>query len=128
VSYDYDEVAASVGYRSTVFATVAWSPNYGDVSYEGYADDRTALSYELSANQPLLAGWSGNIGVGYRDLSDLFDEHYWYGHAGLMHSTDRLTIHLTYTYVDRNARELFGHDRAAISWLGTVIWRFGSLH
>ncbi len=86
-----------VGYRSAVFATVAWSPNYGDASYEGVAEDRTALSYELSANQPILAGWSGNVGVGYRDLTDLFDEHYWYGHAGLMHSSDRLTIHLTYT-------------------------------
>lgn len=128
VNYDYDDLTASVGYRSTVFATVAWSPNYGDASYEGYADDRTALSYELSANQPILAGWSGNVGAGYRDLSDLFDEQYWYGHAGLMYSTAQFTLHLTYTYVDRTARELFGHDRAAITWLGTVIWRFGTLH
>lgn len=128
VDYDYDELTASLGYRSTVFATVAWSPNYGDSSYYGRADDRTTLAYELSANQPILAGWSGNIGVGYRDLSELFDEAYWYGHAGLMHSTERFTVHLTYTYVDRTARELFGHDRAAIAWLGTVIWRFGNLH
>ncbi|MFC4312825.1 TorF family putative porin [Steroidobacter flavus] len=128
VNYDYDEVTASLGYRSMAFATVAWSPNYGDASYEGYADDRSTLSYELSANQPILRGWSGNVGVGYRDLSELFDESYWYGHAGLMLSTDRFTVHLTYTYVDRTARELFGHDRAAITWLGTVIWRFGNLH
>jgi uncharacterized protein (TIGR02001 family) len=128
VSYDYDEVTASLGYRSMLFATVAWSPNYSDASYEGYADDRSALSYELSANQPIFAGWSGNVGVGYRDLTDLFDEQYWYGHAGLMHSTERFTIDLTYTYVDGRARELFGHDRAAITWLGTVIWRFGALH
>ena len=128
VNYDYDEVTASVGYRSMVFGTVAWSPNYGDASYRGYADDRSTLSYELSANQPILAGWSGNVGVGYRDLTELFDEAYWYGHAGLMHSTDRFTVHLTYTYVDRTAREMFGHDRAAITWLGTVIWRFGNLH
>lgn len=128
VNYDYDEVTASLGYRSTVFATVAWSPNYADASYRGYAHDRSTLSYELSANRPLLAGWSGNVGIGYRDLSDLFDEHYWYGHAGVMHSTERFTVHLTYTYVDRTARELFGHDRAAITWLGTVIWRFGHLH
>ena len=128
VNYDYDEVSASLGYRSTVFATVAWSPNYTDASNRGYARGRSTLSYELSANQPLVAGWSGNVGVGYRDLSELFDEQYWYGHAGLMHSTDRLTIHLTYTYVDHTARALFGHDRAALTWLGTVIWRFGNLH
>ncbi len=128
VNYDYDEVTASLGYRSTVFATVAWSPNYSDASYEGYADDRSTLSYELSANEPILGGWSGNVGVGYRDLSELFGESYWYGHAGLMLATDRFTVHLTYTYVDRTARELFGHDRAAITWLGTVIWRFGNNH
>lgn len=128
VNYDYDEVTASLGYRSTVFATVAWAPNYGDASYEGYADDRSTLSYELSANQPIFAGWSGNVGVGYRDLSELFDESYWYGHAGVMLTTDRFTVHLTYTYVDATARELFGHERAAITWLGTVIWRFGDIH
>lgn len=125
VRYDYDDVAASLGYRSALFATVAWSPNYVDRSYRGVATDRSALSYELSANQPIRGGWSGNVGVGYRDLSDLFDEAYWYGHAGLMYSAQRLAVHLTYTYVDRTARELFGNERAAIAWSGTLIWRFG---
>lgn len=127
VRYDYDEVAASLGYRSMLFATVAWSPNYGDASYRGVADDRTALSYELGANQPIRGGWSGNVGVGYRDLSELFDEQYWYGHAGLMLAAKRLTVHLTYTYVDRAARQLFGHERAASTWSGTLIWRFGDI-
>lgn len=127
VRYDYDELAASVGYRSTLFATIAWSPNYADASYRGVADDRTALSYELSANQPIVGGWSGNVGVGYRDLSELFDEQYWYGHAGLMLSAKRLTVHLTYTYVDSTARQLFGHERAANTLSGTLIWRFGNL-
>jgi uncharacterized protein (TIGR02001 family) len=127
VRYEYDEVAASIGYRSTLFATVAWAPNYADRSYRGVASDRSALSYEMSANQPLMGGWSGNVGVGYRDLSDLFDEAYWYGHAGLMYSAQRLAVHLTYTYVDSTARDLFGHERAALAWSGTLIWRFGSL-
>jgi uncharacterized protein (TIGR02001 family) len=127
VRYDYDEVAASIGYRSTVFGTVAWSPDYVEKSHYGVASDKSALSYELSANQPLLGGWSGNMGVGYRDLGDLFDEAYWYGHAGLMYSAQRLAVHLTYTYVDETARHLFGHERAAIAWSGTLIWRFGRL-
>ena len=125
--YEYDEVTASLGYRSTLFATVAWSPNYVDKSYRGVASDRSAISYELSANQPLVGGWSGSIGVGYRDLSDLFDEAYWYGHTGVMYSAQRLAVHLTYTYVDQAARHLFGHERAALAWSGTLIWRFGSL-
>lgn len=125
VRYDYDELAASLTYRSMVSATVAWSPNYADASYEGVATDRSAVSYELSATQPIMGGWAGNVGVGFRDLSELFDEQYWYGHAGLMYSAQRFTLHLTYTYVDRTARNLFGHDRAAIAWLGTAIWRFG---
>ena len=127
IRYDYDEVAASLGYRSTLFATVAWSPNYVDRTYRGVSEKRSALSYELSANQPLVGGWSGNVGMGYRDLSDLFDAAYWYGHAGLMYSAQRLAVHLTYTYVDQTARHLFGHERAAIAWSGTLIWRFGRL-
>lgn len=125
VRYDYDDIAASLGYRSMLFATVAWSPNYVDSSYRGVSKDRSALSYELTTHQPIVGGWSGNVGVGYRDLSDLFDEEYWYGHAGLMYSAQRLAVHLTYTYVDQNARHLFGHERAAIAWSGTLIWRFG---
>lgn len=127
VSYDYDEVAASFGYRSTLFATVAWSPNYDDATYRGFAGDRSALSYELGAHQPIRGGWSGSVGMGYRDLSELFDERYWYGHAGLMLAAQRLTVHLTYTYVDRAARHLFGHARAANTWSGTLIWRFGNI-
>jgi uncharacterized protein (TIGR02001 family) len=127
VRYDYDEVTASLGYRSALFATVAWSPNYADRSYWSVSNRRSTVSYELSANQPLVGGWSGNAGVGYRDLSDLFDEAYWYGHAGLVYSARRLAVHLTYTYVDQTARHLFGHERAAIAWSGTLIWRFGSI-
>ncbi len=125
VSYDYDELTASLGYRSMLFATVAWAPNYTDFSYRGIATDRSALSYELSATQPILRGWSGTVGAGYRDLSDLFDDCYWYGHAGLMLAAKHFTVHLTYTYVDSAARQLFGRERADIAWSGTVIWRFG---
>ena len=125
--YDYDEITASLGYRSMLFATVAWSPNYDQGSYRGVARNRSAVSYELSANQPFVGGWSGNAGAGYRDLGELFGEAYWYGHAGVMFSAQRLTAHLTYTYVDQAARQLFGHERAAITWSGTLIWRFGAI-
>lgn len=123
--YDHDEISASLGYRSMLFATVTWAPNYVDFSYRGLAADRSALSYELSASQPVLGGWSGNVGVGYRDLGDLFDERYWYGHAGVMLAARNFTLHLTYTYVDHAARRLFGRERADIAWSGTIIWRFG---
>jgi uncharacterized protein (TIGR02001 family) len=125
--YDYDEVAASLGYRSTVFATVAWSPNYSAASYSGAAVEKSAVSYEVTANQPFTRGWSASLGAGYRDLSELFDESYWYGHAGLMNSHGPLTLHLTYTYVDRTARQLFGDERAAITWSAAAIWRFGDV-
>lgn len=127
IRYDYDELAASLGYRSAWFATVAWSPNYSDASYRGVAQDESALSYELSANQPIHGNWSANVGVGHRDLGELFDEQYWYGHAGLMLAARRLTLHLTYTYVDANARRLFGDERASNTWSGALIWRFGAI-
>jgi uncharacterized protein (TIGR02001 family) len=128
VRYDYDELAASVGYRSMLVATVAWSPNYADFSYDGgAAESETAVSYELSTSQPIRGHWSGNVGVGYRDLSELFDQQYWYGHAGVMLAANRITMHLTYTYVDRTARGLFGEERAANTWSGTLIWRFGNV-
>jgi uncharacterized protein (TIGR02001 family) len=127
VRYDYDEIAVSLGYRSAIFGTVSWNPNFSDVSWTRTAVDKRVLSYELTASQPLLRSMSGSLGAGYRDLSELFDSGYWYGHAGLMHATRTVTTHLTYTYVDRTARRLFGTERASPAWSAAVIWRFGSL-
>lgn len=126
LDYDYDEIAFTVGYRSVVFATVAWSPDVSEFSGDRLAVKRRAVSYEMAVRQPLIGSWSFDAGAGYRDLTDLFDESYWYGHVGLSYALGQASLHLTYTLADHTAQRLFGVDRANNTWLGAAIWRFGS--
>lgn len=124
--YDYDEVAVSLGYRSSLFATVTWSPNTSEGTQTYLAAEERALSYEVTMNRPVVGAWSANAGAGYRDLTALFEESYWYGHAGVSYAAGSMSLHLTYTRADETARRLFGEERAANTVLGAVIFRFGS--
>lgn len=123
--YDYDEISAAIGYRSNVFATVSWPPNTSDVTATDVAVEKSALSYEITANQPISRRWSGYYGIGFRDVSELFGESYWYGHAGVMYTARDFSVHLTYALADHTARRTFGEERAADTLMGAVIWRFG---
>jgi uncharacterized protein (TIGR02001 family) len=124
--YDYDELAFTLGFRSAVFATIAWSPNLSEFTQYQFAVKRQAVSYEITLRQPLVGALSFDAGAGYRDLTDLFDESYWYGHAGFSYSVGRASLHFTYTHADHTAQRLFGAGRAASTWLGAAIWRFGA--
>lgn len=126
--YDYDELSASVGFRSTAFATVAWSPNTSDVAGGRRAEREPTWAYELTVTQPLVHAWSWNAGVGRRDMTALFGESYWYGHAGVAYDTHRLSLHLTYTRADDTAHRLFGDERAADTLVGSVIWKLDGGH
>lgn len=124
--YDYDELALTVGYRATVFASVVWSPNMSEGTRTALAEKKEAWAYELTMNQPIVRALSWNAGVGRRDLSALFGESYWYGHAGLSYTAANLGLHLTYARADGTAHRMFGDERAADTLIGAIIWKFSS--
>jgi uncharacterized protein (TIGR02001 family) len=127
--YDRDELSVSIAYGSAVFATATWSPNTSEFAYEyGLATDRSAASYEIVAVQPLSGPWSCTVGAGYRDLTALFNDSYWYGHAGLMRAGRSMSLHLTYIVADDAAQRLFGRERASGRVSASVVWRFGAAH
>jgi uncharacterized protein (TIGR02001 family) len=128
VRYDYDELALAVGYKSRVFATVLWSPNLSEVTRTQVAKNEDVWAYELTVSLPIVQSLSANAGIGRRDLSALFGESYWYGHAGLSLTAANMSLHLTYARTDGTARRMFGRERAANTLIGAVIWRFSSSH
>lgn len=125
--YDYDEISASITYRSQLSATVSWSPN---TAYFGYYDERwrarsaPSASYEITALQPLTASFSLIGGVGYNDLSRLFDHGYWYWNAGVSWSMGSVHVDLSRIDSDSTAEYLFGPTVTDAGWSAAIAWRF----
>lgn len=124
LQYDYDELIASVGYQSRLFATVAWSPNASRYSNGVVVEDRTAISYEFAASQPLIGQLSASAGVGYYDLPSRLNADYWFWNAGLACLIGRTQLTLAYIDTDRNAKRAFGYQTAGSRWAGSLAWRF----
>jgi hypothetical protein len=123
--YDYDELTAEVSYRDTLKLTAAYSPNTDLYStYYGLAEDRKSLTYEASAGVPILKSLTASAGLGYRDLTSLFDTGYWYGSVGLSYDRARLHASLFRVQTDHTAQHLFYGDMASSAWVGTVLWTF----
>ena len=126
-SYDYDELSVTVGYRSQLFGTVAWSPNSKYFSRYGgrwQADDGSTASYELTGLQPIATGLSLTAGVGYNDLRNLFDDGYWYWNAGVTYSVGPVQLDVSRIDSDATAEELFGSTVTEAGWSAAISWRF----
>jgi len=125
--YDYDELSASIVYRSQLIATIAWSPN---TAYFGYPEGRwqaaraSSLSYELTGLHPITSTMSLTGGVGYNDLSRLFGVGYWYWNAGLSYSMGPVQLDLSHIATDTRAQRLFGSGRTEADWAAAISWRF----
>jgi uncharacterized protein (TIGR02001 family) len=124
LKYDYDEVVTTLGYRSRLFATVAWSPNVTRYANGPWVDDATALSYELAASQPLFSRLSALAGVGYYDLPSKLDADYWFWNAGVSCTVGHAQLIVSYIDTDSNASRAFGYQTTGGRWAGTVAWRF----
>lgn len=126
-SYDYDELSVTVGFRSQLFATVAWSPNSKYFSrYQGswHAEEGATASYELTGLQPITAGLSLTAGVGYNDLRNIFDDGYWYWNAGLTYSMGPVQLDVSRIDSDATAEALFGSTVTEAGWSAAISWRF----
>jgi uncharacterized protein (TIGR02001 family) len=63
VSYNYDELSATVGFRDRVFYTASYSPEF-------YAQDRSALNQELSLALPLRGDLELGVTLGRFAIED----------------------------------------------------------
>lgn len=122
--YDYDEVSASMSYQSRIIATASWSPNTSRRSNDQFVSRRRTWAYELALLQPVTNIWSLAAGVGYYDLTDLFDRGYWYWNAGVTCALGGLQLDLSHINTDHTAVHLFGYDIAGNHWSAALTWRF----
>jgi uncharacterized protein (TIGR02001 family) len=104
--YEYDEVSASLDYNNTIFLNVAWSWDYARYSTWRYGKG-TAISYEATWTTSLPRLFSLDAGVGYYDLSDLFNTGYWYWSAGVGKDWGKWHVAANYIGSNHEAERLF---------------------
>ena len=121
--YDYSELAAAMSYRNRAFLTVAWSFDASRYSTSGYADGN-AISYDFAWITPLPHALTANVGVGYYDLSDLFDRGYWYWNAGIGYDIGDWHAEASYIGTDHTASRLFRRENVGNRWVATLLRRF----
>lgn len=125
--YDYDELSATLAFRSQLFATLAWSPNSKYFArYQGSWDpvDGNSISYELTGLHPLTPSLALQAGVGYSDLTDVVDAGYWYWNAGVSYSVGPLQLDISRIDSDATAEQLFGATTTEAGWSAAISWRF----
>lgn len=127
--YDYDELSMSIAYRSQLVATMSWSPNtvyFGRYGYgSGWQAERApSFAYELTGLQPITSFLSLTAGLGYNDLTRLFERGYWYWNFGMAYSLGPVRIDVSHIDTDGAAEALFGSTITAAGWSAAISWRF----
>ncbi|MFL6617443.1 MAG: hypothetical protein ACJ8MH_02505, partial [Povalibacter sp.] len=123
-SYDYEELVTGLSFKSRLFATVAWTPNLTRYANSSFVENKTALSYELAAVQPLLGQLSGSAGIGYYDLPAALQADYWFWNVGLACSLGHAQVVVAYIDTDSGAAQAFGYEVTGSRWTGSVAWKF----
>jgi uncharacterized protein (TIGR02001 family) len=119
---DYDELVLTAGWRDSVFASIALSPNTGF----GMSPRSRAVAYDIVGRLPLGHGFSATAGIGYYDIGAELGGGYVYGNAGLTYQYRAWQFDATYVASRASApvrASILGsglNDR----WIADVIWHF----
>lgn len=117
--FNYDELVLTAGWRDSVFASVALSPNTGF----GPSPSSRAVAYDLVGRLPLVHGWTATAGIGYYDLHSVLGIGYVYGNVGLTYQYRAWQFDVSYIATNNEAKAHLGPG-AANRWIADAIWHF----
>ena len=123
-SYDYGELSFTLAFQDRLAATVAYQPDSAGRTTVGYAHDRPAAAYELSARWPVAGDVALTGGAGYYDLTRLFGASYWAGSAGVSYARGPFRVDLTRFISDHTVYRLYEDATADGRWVLSAAWRF----
>ncbi len=124
VSYDYDELALSLGFEDRLAATVSWQPDSSGYSALGYAHRSRTWAWELSGRQPLARGLAATASAGYFDTSRLYGRGYGAGSLGLSYSNRHVELAVNRFFVNSVVYALFDDASADGEWVASLVLRF----
>ncbi|MEN8500811.1 MULTISPECIES: TorF family putative porin [Paraburkholderia] len=117
--FNYDELVLTAGWRDSVFASVALSPNTGF----GPSPSSRAVAYDLVGRLPLVHGWTATAGIGYYDLHSVLGIGYVYGNVGLTYQYRAWQFDVSYIATNNEAKAHLGPG-ASNRWIADAIWHF----
>jgi uncharacterized protein (TIGR02001 family) len=117
--FNYDELVLTAGWRDSVFASVALSPNTGF----GPSPSSRAVAYDLVGRLPLVHGWTATAGIGYYDLHSVLGIGYVYGNVGLTYQYRAWQFDVSYIATNSEAKAHLGPG-ASNRWIADAIWHF----
>ena len=115
----YDELAIDATWRGCVTLSAAASPNRPGAGGGRYP----AYDYELALRWPVGGAVSLDAGVGYYDLSQVYDTAYAYWSGGVTYAPGPLSLDLTWIGTDAEARAAYG-DTAGSRVVASALWTF----
>ena len=127
MGYDYDELSVSMSYQSRLSLGAAWIPNAARYRYWGIQRD-DAYAYDATWLQPLVWNLYASLGVGYYDVSALYDSGYAYWHAGVLRALGPFNIEVLWIDSQERAEYLvpsaYRDEIAGQRWSAAVRWKF----
>lgn len=135
----YDEIAIGTSWHERWFLSASVLPDASVDSTYGYsrnvapyssaptyenATNRPAYALDTALHQPLLAGWSVNVGLGYYDLHQLTGSGYYYWNGGVACDFGRAQLDFAYVGASAAASSLYYDNRAGDHWTATLVWNF----
>jgi uncharacterized protein (TIGR02001 family) len=123
-NYDHDELFATVSLQSRLTLGLSFTPNLVRYQYQLYEKKGAATAIDATWSQPLLGDWSATAGVGYYDLSALYDTGYAYGHIGITGVVGPIELDVLYIDSAAEAAAIYGESTTGQRWSATARWRF----
>ena len=124
LTYDYDELNASIAYQSRWVLGLSWMPNAEGVRYSNGRVKSSAWAADFTIVQPVYESWSVTAGAGYYDVSGLYTTGYAYWHAGVTGTVGPFGFDLLYLGSDHHAEQIYGDSITGSRFSAALRWRF----
>jgi uncharacterized protein (TIGR02001 family) len=123
--YRYDEFTLDLHWRESLLLSASYSPDTSRyAAFYGPVWQRNAWTYEATWQHQLDTGLRAWAGLGYYDLSNLFDSGYWYGSLGLGWRHGHWQLDASYVVSSHEARHLSYPGTAGRRLLGSLSYAF----
>ncbi len=122
-TYNYDEISLALHWADTLYARVAWSPDY-ELRYPIYVlKNQQILTMEGGYHYPFPYLIDLQVGLGYYAPLSQSDGRYAYGSAGISRHFGSFHIEVNYFWMQAEHR-MFSPWPAASPWVASLSWRF----
>lgn len=124
-SYQYNELALTMGWRDQLYLTAAWTPQLNLYStIEGFAPNREIMTLETSAHRDLSPHWDLRVGLGYYHPVGLDYATYGYGNATVGWHYGHWLADVGWFWVQNARHRQYSAGPAGGPLAGSLAWSF----